>query len=292
MNQVGISKSILSITSPGTHLKPQDDELGRQITRDTNDDVSRLCKAHPDRFGFFASLPLPDIEGSIAEIDRALDVLGASGFALMTNAHGYYLGDSYLDKVFAKLNDRRAIVFVHPTTCCSQKSPEAKRPLDQYPGPLMEFFFDTTRAVVNLILSGTVQQCPDITFLVSHCGAVLPPLLERFASFSSIILEKGKEVSPTEVKQLFRSRFFFDLAGFPFPDQIHGLLRSTDASRLLYGSDFPYTPASAIPRMASRMDEELSKLYGAETVREIYSGNAGRLLKLKADRMGPNPIRV
>jgi predicted TIM-barrel fold metal-dependent hydrolase len=283
MGKLGISKSILSITSPGTHLKAFEDQLALKVTRETNEEISQICQAHPEKFAFFASLPLPDVQGSIEEIDHALDHQRAVGFALMTNAHGYYLGDARLDPVFAKLNERQAIVFMHPTSCHSPHSPEAERPLSQYPAPVLEFFFDTTRAVVNLILSGTVTRYPDITYLVSHCGGALPPLIERFSSFSSIILEGGGSgggVNSSQVKDLFKSRFYFDLAGFPFPDQIHGLLRATDASRLLYGSDFPYTPASALPAMGSRMDEALAELFDEETIRKVYSGNAKRLLNI------------
>ncbi|KIW92082.1 uncharacterized protein Z519_07066 [Cladophialophora bantiana CBS 173.52] len=280
MNKLGISKSILSITSPGTHLKPHDDVLGRTITRESNDEIARICRLHPNKFAFFASLPLPDVAGSVEEIDRALDNLGAVGFTLMTNAHGYYLGDARLEKVFAKLNERKAIVFMHPTTCHSQTLPEAERPLSQYPAPMLEFFFDTTRAVVNLILSGTVARYPHITYLVSHCGGALPPLVERFSSFATRILGGEMAMDSSHVKELFNSRFYFDLAGFPFPDQIHGLLRMTDASRLLYGSDYPYTPASALTGMATRMDDELNKLFEEGAVREIYSGNAKRLFKI------------
>ncbi|KAJ9501536.1 hypothetical protein LTR99_004418 [Exophiala xenobiotica] len=277
MEQLGISKSILSITSPGTHLKPGDELQARRITRETNEEVAQICRAHPDKFGFFASLPLPDVQGSLEEIDSALDQLGAVGFALMTNAHGHYLGDAHLDKVFEKLNARKAIVFIHPTSCCSHQSVGAERPLSKYPAPMLEFFFDTARAVANLIITGTVDRYPDITYLISHCGGALPPLVERFASFSSIILRGDRAVSSDQVKELFKSRFYFDLAGFPFPDQIHGLLRVTDPSRLLYGSDFPYTPASALPGMASRMDEGLANLFGEGVIREIYSGNAKKL---------------
>ncbi|ETI25798.1 hypothetical protein G647_02572 [Cladophialophora carrionii CBS 160.54] len=280
MGKLGITKSILSITSPGTHLKAHDDELARRVTRETNDEVANICRSHPNKFGFFASLPLPDVAGSIEEIDRALDDLGAAGFALMTNAHGYYLGDPHLDEVFAKLNERKAIVFMHPTSCRSHKAPEGERPLSQYPAPMLEFFFDTTRAVVNLILSGTVARYPNITYLVSHCGGALPPLVERFSSFSTTILGGDAGVDSSTVKKLFKSRFYFDLAGFPFPDQIHGLLRLSDTSRLLYGSDFPYTPASALGGMGARTDEELKKLFDEHVVQEIYSGNAKRLLRL------------
>ncbi|KIX06195.1 uncharacterized protein Z518_04169 [Rhinocladiella mackenziei CBS 650.93] len=282
MGTLGVSKSILSITSPGTHLKAYDDELARRVTRETNEEIASICQRYPEKFRFFASLPLPDVADSLKEIDYALDNLGAVGFALMTNAQGYYPGDPKLDGVLAKLNERKAVVFLHPTSCHSPKNPDAERPLSQYPAPVLEFFFDSTRAVVNLILSGAVARYPNITYIVSHCGAALPPLIERFSSFSSMILgSSGSEaVTSSAVKDLFKTRFYFDLAGFPFPDQIHGLLRSTDSSRLLYGSDFPYTPASALPEMGSRIAEGLADIFEDAVIAEVYSGNAKRLLKM------------
>lgn len=276
MDKLDISKSILSITSPGTHLKPGDDSLARKITRETNEAVAKLCQQHPTRFGFFASLPLPDVEGSILEIDYALDHLGANGFVVMTNAHGKYLGDPAFDSVFAKLNERNAVLFIHPTNCCGVDLSAAK-PLDKYPAPMLEFFFDTTRTVVDLILSGTVERNANIKFLVSHCGATLPPLVERFTNFSFLLSNSTTLSSSDHVKNLFRTRFFFDLAGFPFPDLIHGFLRVGDKSRLLYGTDYPFTPGSVIEHQQDMMEEGFKGLFDEDTVRGIYSGHAKTL---------------
>ncbi|KAJ5775686.1 uncharacterized protein N7511_000697 [Penicillium nucicola] len=277
MDKLGIKRSILSITSPGTHLKTGDFALARQITRETNDEIASICRKFPDRFKFFASLPLPDVEGSLEEIDHALE-LGAVGFAVMTNAQGYYMGDSRFDEVFRKLNERKAIVFMHPTQCCVVDNPEADKPLPQYPTPMMEYFFDTTRAVVNLVLSGTVSRCENLTFLVSHCGATLPPLVERFTAFTAMgLVKSGERLTSEQVKELFRTRFFFDLAGLPFPDLIHGFLRIGDSSRLLYGSDYPYTPGNAVEGLSHTMDTNLEQLFEKSEVQRIYSGNAESL---------------
>ena len=279
MDKVNISKSILSITSPGTYLKPDDDKLGNQITREANHEIANICCKYPDRFGFFASLPLPDVEGSLNEIDRALDTLGASGFAIMTNAYGYYPGDPKLEPVFAKLNERKAVIFMHPTGCCTPGYAGVPKPLDQYPTPLMEFFFDTTRAVFNLLLSGTVTRYQDLTFLVSHCGATIPPLVERVTAFASV-LEQKDSPSSMQVKELFRTRFYFDLAGFPFPDLIQGYLTVGDPGRLLYGSDYPYTPGEITISLSERMDEGLPELFEDDVIKRIYSGNAREFLNL------------
>lgn len=280
MDKINISKSILSITSPGTHLKVDDNELANKVTRETNDEMAEICAKYPTRFGFFASLPMPDVEGSLKEIDRAIDTLGAAGFAIMTNAHGYYPGDPKLDPVFAKLNARKAVIFMHPTECCTPGHAGVPKALDKYPTPMMEYFFDTTRAIVNLLLSGTVDKYQDLTFLVSHCGATIPPLVERFTAFATSILGQKDSLSSTQVKELFRTRFYFDLAGFPFPDLIHGYLTVGDPSRLLYGSDYPYTPEKTSIFLSERMDEGLRKLFDDDLIKRIYSGNAQQILNL------------
>lgn len=280
MDKLNISKSILSITSPGTHLKADDDKLAEQITWAANDEIASICCKYPNRFGFFASLPLPDVEGSLNEIDRALDTLGASGFAIMTNAHGYYPGDPKLDAVIAKLNERKAVIFVHPTECCTPGHANVPKQLNQYPTPMMEYFFDTTRAVVNLLLSGTVTKYQSLTFLVSHCGATSPPLVERFAAFGTWVLGQTGSLSSTQVKELFRTRFYFDLAGFPFPDLIHGYLTVGCPSRLLYGSDYPYTPDHITVSLSGKMDEGLRELFDDNMINRVYSGNAREFLKL------------
>lgn len=276
MDKLGIKRSILSITSPGTHLKAGDFELTKRITRETNNEVAQVCRKYPSRFGFFASLPLPDVEGSLEEIDYALS-LGASGFAVMTNAQGYYLGDSRFDPIFMKLNEHRAVIFMHPTQCRSLDNPKADKPLAQYPTPMMEFFFDTTRAVVNLLQSGTVTRFENLTFLVSHCGATLPPLVERLAFFSTRMLKSGEKLTGERVKELFRTRFYFDLAGMPFPDLIHGYLRIGEPERLLYGSDYPYTPGVMVEGLSRTMDVELQRMFSEAQVRRILSGNAEAL---------------
>lgn len=278
MDKLNIKQSIISITSPGTHLKIGDFELARQVTKETNDEIAEVCRKYPERFKFFASLPLPDVSGSLEEIDRVLQLDSCCGFALMTNAQGYYLGDSKFDPVMQKLNDYKAVIFMHPTKCCSVDNPEADKPLAQYPTPILEFFFDSTRAVVNLLLSGTVSTYQNLTFLVSHCGATLPPIVERFTAFSSSLVKDTAKLSGDDVKEIFQSRFYFDLAGMPFPDQIHGFLRVSNADRLLYGSDYPYTPGKMVESLSHTMDQNLPGLFDKETRKVIYSGNAKQLL--------------
>jgi predicted TIM-barrel fold metal-dependent hydrolase len=277
MKQLNIQKSVLSMSSPATHLTPGNDEEGRSVTRRANNDMSKICADHPGHFLFFASLPLPDVEGALMEIDYALDHLGAVGFQILTNSHGIYPGDARFSRVFDKLSERKTIAFFHPTTCLVRTDNALNKvtPLPGVPAPLMEFMFDSTRSLMSLLTSGTVERCPGITFLACHCGATFPPIMERIAEFSPMF---GCGISGEKIKQLLQSRFYFDLAGVPFPDQIHGLLRLVDSTRLLYGSDYPYTSAALSESLAHRVDHGLEGLFGSEVVRQILLENARGLL--------------
>lgn len=166
---------------------------------------------------------------------------------------------------------------MHPTECCSLQNPDADRSLAQYPTPLMEYSFDTTRAVVDLLLSGTVTRFENLTFLVSHCGATLPPLVERFTAFSTRMLQGCEKLTSERVKELLRTRFFFGLAGMPFPDIIHGYLRVGQADRLLYGSDYPYTPGPVVEGLSHIMDTQLKEMFEEAQIQKIFCGNAESL---------------
>ena len=255
--------------------------MARKLARECNTFASNLKKEYPSRFGFWASLPLPDIEGSLAEIPVALDELNADGFVLQTNHQGVYLGDEKFDPIFALLNERKAIVFVHPTTPCIASSVGtacvAATPLAKYAAPMLEFYFDTARCVSDLLLSGTVFKYPQINFLISHCGGALPPLIERISAISTAWM--GQPLSTASVRELFQKQFFFDLAGFPFPDQIHSMLRLVDSSRFLYGSDYPFTPGEVVRQLAVRLDNELPHVFDGVDVEKILRRNAETLLK-------------
>ena len=287
MKHLSITKSIISISSPGVYLQPGNDAAAQKLTRECNDFAGMLKRRRPQEFGFWAALPLPDIAGSLAEISYALETLHADGFALETNHHGTYLGDPTFDAVFEELNRRQATVFIHPTTACmrhrgSQRSHTSVTVLPQYPNPMLEFMFDTARAICNLFLSGTISRCPDITFVIPHAGGAVPPVIQRFCSFATEILGSDIRISSQIVKETFKRQFYFDLAGFPFPDQIYGLLRYIGPEKLLYGSDFPFTPAKGVEALAERMRVGLEEVIQDEgTRKEIYSGNARRLLRYR-----------
>ena len=281
MGELNISKSILSISSPGTYLIEGNTLAARKLTRQCNDYAAELVSRHPRSLGFWASLPLPDVQGALLEITHVYDTLNADGVTLETNHRGIYLGDPSLDLVFDELNRRHSKIFIHPTTpcmsSCAGHGPTPAVMLPQFPNPMLEFMFDSARAVANLFLSGTVARCPNITFIVPHAGGALPPLIERFTSFAAL-LGSNETLTSQSVKDVFAKQFYFDLAGFPFPDQIWGLLRYIGTERILYGSDYPFTPDRMVVKVAEVMSMEMRNMWSEETRRAVLFDNARRFL--------------
>jgi predicted TIM-barrel fold metal-dependent hydrolase len=270
MDELGIATALLSISSPGVHFG--DDGPARQLSRRVNDEAARLVAAYPGRFGFFATLPLPDVEGALREAAHALDVLGANGVVMATNFHGMYLGDARLEPLWAMLNERAATVFIHPT------SPSCACCLDValgYPRPMLEFMFETTRTVVNMMLSGALDRHAALRVIVPHGGAALPALADRVALMAPM-LDLPAPVPRGHVLTLLR-RLYYDLAGAPVPRQLGALLQIADTDRLLYGSDAPFTPAPAVAFLLAQL-EQTEWLDDAARAK-IFCGNAAPFVR-------------
>ena len=262
MERINATKCILSISSPGVHLVANNDELGRKLGRQCNDYAADLKRRRPDQFGFFASMPAPDVEGCLAEIKHAYDSLNCDGVTFKTNAHGVYLGDKRLDPVFDELNRRKEVVFMHPTSPCMSDGSIAA-PLQFFPRSTYEFFFDTCRAVINLFASGTVSRCPNITFIVPHMGGAFPPLINRFSRVAPILGLPGidPKLNADMVMERLNTQFYFDTAGWAFTEQIKGLLEYVKVDRMLYGSDFPFTPLAPVIALSEEHDKYLPEVF-------------------------------
>lgn len=288
-DKLNIVKSYLSISSPGVHLVPDDHELARKISRECNTVAADAKKRFPERFGFWASLPLPDVEGSLQEVAYAFDELQCDGVAVASNIHGYYLGHHDFEPVWAELNRRHAIVFVHPTSGCTHnegvdksQGSRSATPLSEYPNPIFEFFFDTARALISLFYSGAIARYPNITYIIPHAGGCLPPLIDRFSIFGAAIpgLPVDKSVTPNFVQEKLKTNFYFDMAGTAWPNQIPALLPFIEKRQVLYGSDYPFTPAIYVEQLAESMKQHLPSVFKTEEEEEMaYSGNAKQLFR-------------
>ena len=253
-----VGTGMLSISTPGVHIG--DDGEARERAREFNEYTAAVVKAHPGRFGFFATLTLPDVEGAIAEADYAYDHLGADGVILLTNVGRQYLGDAEWDPLFAALEKRKAVIFVHPADLPGE-------PLETIPPHVCDFLLNTTRAAINMAKSGMLERYPNLKIILAHGGGFLPYAAERVA----------RTVSPdgTNPPGLARLRkFWFDIALASSPYALPSLLAFADPAQITYGSDWPYAPKERGWHFARQFEEfamDPAARYGIER------GNAERL---------------
>src|SRR5450432_2021579 len=231
MDEAEIDVAVTSISTPGVHMG--DDAKARSLARRCNELSAELVQARPERFGGFACLPLPDLDGSFAELSYALDVLKLDGVLLFSNARGIYLGDNRFDALFEELERRRAVVFVHPNA-----SPDPSAHALGLPDSLIDFVADTTRAIAKLHYSGTFARTPYVKYIFSHAGGTIPYLATRFG----VVDQMGVIPNPAHhgtAAETFR-RLYWDTA-LSWHDPVLETLRAVvGIDHVLYGSDFPY----------------------------------------------------
>jgi len=267
MDRHGISTAMLSVSSPGVHFG--NDQVARRLARSVNEFGARIAKDHPGRFGMFASLPLPNVDAALKEINYAVCTLKANGFVMLTNYGGVYLGDATFDPVFDELNERRAIVFIHPTSPpCWEKIGLG------FPRPMIEFPFDSTRAITNLVLGGTLERCPNLRIIVPHAGGTLPFLARRIARVASG-MNLGRSGSARADFIAALRTLFYDTAAASGDNSLASLLALVSSSRILFGSDYPFMPEAAIAQTINEL--RTSQLLRTEDLRAIETGNAVRL---------------
>jgi 6-methylsalicylate decarboxylase len=161
MDRNGIELAVISLSTPGIWFG--DPQSARDTARRCNEYCADLASRYPGRFGRFAVIPLPDIDGSLREIEYACDVLGAEGLGILTSYENRWLGHPGYAEVFGEMNRRGAVVFAHPTTptCCQNLLPNV--------APLMaEVPQDTARAIINLLVTGALYRNPNIQFVFAH----------------------------------------------------------------------------------------------------------------------------
>jgi predicted TIM-barrel fold metal-dependent hydrolase len=233
LDRQGIAAAVTSISAPGVHFG--DDAASRELARRCNELSAKLVGDHPSRFGAFAVLPLPDVAGALRELEYALDVLKLDGVVLFTShSDGRYLGDPLFDDVMAELDRRRAVVFVHPVV---PKTSDSLR-LD-VPGFAAEFVFDTTRAAINLVWSGTLERRPNLRIILSHAGGTTPYLVGRISLLSA--LPQMRERAPKGAAH-YLAQLYYDTALSAVPNALRSLQEIAAPDKILFGSDFPFAP--------------------------------------------------
>jgi predicted TIM-barrel fold metal-dependent hydrolase len=262
MDRNGIATSVVSLIQPGVWLGEA--AQARGLAREANDYAARMVKDHPGRFGQFATLPLPDADGSLREIEYALDTLKAEGIGLMTSYGDKYLGDKVFAPVWEELNRRKAVVYTHPLSpdCCRNLVPDV-------PTGAIEYATDTTRTMAGLLLSGSAARYPDIRWIFSHGGGTTPFLLSRLQREEQEMKERDKRLPKGLMYEL--AKFHYDTAQSNHPGALAALTKIAPSSQILFGTDYPF-------RTGAEVVGGLGAYFKGEELRAIERGNALRLI--------------
>ena len=281
MDRQGIEASMLSVSSPTVSFLK--DSLARQrLAREINEYAAALVKRRPNRFGAFATLPMPDVPAALAELGYALDVLHLDGVVMETNVHGVYLGNPALDSIFAELDRRRATLFLHPTSPPCLEAVGLGRA-----APILEFPMDTARTVTDLVFAGTLTRYPNIRMIIPHAGGALTAVAERIAGFSTLPFLKQRPAGGAEEVNRVLAALYYDLAGSASNASIERLRRLTSLTHVLFGSDFPFTPPAGVTANVENF-RTLSGVTAAEH-EGIAKGNALRLFPRLSAGAGGTP---
>ncbi len=275
MDLLGTETAILSVSTPGTGFLAEPGEAAA-LARRLNDFSAALAAEHPGRFGWFATLPLPDAAAAAREAERALTGLGADGVTLLANTGGDYLGADGQDTLWRVLDEHGAVAFVHPA--------ELPGPaVDGIPPFAADFLLDTTRAAYLLVRNGVVRRYPRIRFVLSHAGGFVPYASHRMAV--ALAADTGR--SPLDILEDLRG-FYFDTALSSSPAALPTLLAFARPGHVLFGSDWPFAPAAAGQYFANGLDSGVDP----GTLAAVDRGNAEALFpRLAAGTPAPAPSR-
>jgi predicted TIM-barrel fold metal-dependent hydrolase len=236
MDRTRTATGVLSISTPGVYFGQL--EEARRMARLCNDYGAQMRRDHPGRFGLFAAMPMPDVEGTLKEIEYALDTLKADGIGFMTSYGDKWPGDPQFEPVFQELNRRKAVAYFHPLApnCCGSL-------VAGLPASALEYPYDTGRAAVSLLINGTFARHRDIKWLFSHAGAAIPALAGRIAN----VVNNRKDVAqiaPNGVEHELQ-QLHYDTANSAFAPTIAGLMAFVPTQQILFGSDYPYYSITA-----------------------------------------------
>lgn len=277
MNANNIAASVLSW--PTAALLHQG-QAARDLAREMNTAYADIVQRYPRRFGVFAILPLDDMKAALDEMIYALDVLKMDGVSLPTNVHGAYLGDSQFDELFAEMNKRKVTLFVHPSL--PKNFGQVSLGLNV---SIIEFMFDSTRFVTNMITSGAKKRFPDVNVITTHGGGTTPYLATRISVLEPVFgAGPGRGVVSGEDVLAQLRTFYFDTTASNTKVQLDALLGLVPATQLMLGSDFELMPVKTTSDALAEFGDYAAL---SESDRElVVSQNARRILPSLAARLG------
>lgn len=267
MDENGIDAVLISIASPGAYFG--DVAFTKRLVKTCNETMMQMVADHPGKFGAMGFVSLPDIAAACRDVEYALDVLKMDGINLQSHTGPRYLGDTEENELYAELDRRRAVIFVHP-----QRPNVGGMPRYTHPAGYTELVFDTTRAIANMLYTGMLEKYPNIRWIMPHMGGVAPFLLFRLSGIEDD--PKARDKVPAGVAT-YLNRLWYDVAQSASPLALDALLKIADSSRVVFGTDYPSArPAEkvmkdtvAAVRAFNGYDEKLRKKIMAENAQAL-----------------------
>jgi predicted TIM-barrel fold metal-dependent hydrolase len=232
MGELNIKAVVNSVASPGAYFGDIDKAIA--ISRECNEGSAKMVADRPHQFGAFGLLPLPDVQAAAKEAAYALDVLKLDGICLLTHTGPRHLGHPDEDELYAELDKRKAVVFVHPL-----RNQAKNMPAYSYPAGMTELVLDTTRAIHNLLWNGTFGKFPNIKWIMPHGGGTIPFLIYRISAMDNHPKVQAK-LPGGSVKSALRS-LWYDVAEINDAGPLKALMEIADPSHVLFGSDYPFS---------------------------------------------------
>src|SRR5579863_2741460 len=266
MDKQGIASSLVSTTSPGTWFGDRDETRG--LVREMNEFGAKMASDYKGRFGLFALLPMPSVDDCLKEIEYAFDTLKADGVGLLTSYGNKWLGDASFQPIFDELNRRKAVVYTHPidAPCCQELMPGVNP-------TTLEYFTDTARAILSLLVTNAATRYGDIRFIFSHAGGSFPSLIDRIGVGNPDNIAANLRGPAEPNSRLYHlRRFYYDTAQSTNTIQLQALKTIAGVSQIVFGTDYPFG-ATAAKQVQGLGDCGFSP----EELHGIHMGNALRL---------------
>jgi predicted TIM-barrel fold metal-dependent hydrolase len=279
MAELGIEAAVINpLSVAGVHHG--DDACARYLCETTNEALARFSSFAPTKLGFFAAVPLPDVDGALRQMEYALDTLNADGLIFLSNQNGFYVGDPAFDALYREMDRRGVVAFVHPASPAYVSTLR----LNLW-AAYVEYPFETTRVAANLIYNGVIARYPGIKWILAHAGGALPYLSVRLR-----LMEESDKNSPAFIERFpegtapYLKPFYFDVAISGGAAPMAALNEMADPSHILYGSDWPYLDRKFI-------GDQLASLvslpqFAGKRIEPLEWRNAAQLFKRFTKRLG------
>jgi 2,3-dihydroxybenzoate decarboxylase len=275
MDESGIDKAVLAMTSPGTQSL-FDAEEAKRIARNGNDQLKDACERYPDRFYGMAAIAPIDPEWSAGELRRAKDELGFHGVQVNSHTHGHYLDEPQFDPILRACAELDLPLYIHPQGLPDDMIGDmVGAGLD---GAIFGFAVEVSYHAMRLMTTGVFDRYPNLQLMLGHGCEGLPHMLYRLDYMHRAGLRSGRypRLKPLQhdLFHYMRNNVLATNSGLPFGPAIKTMIEVMGEDRVMYAMDYPY---QYVPEEVSWMDE-LDIPF--EQKKKFFQTNAERWFKL------------